>query len=144
MAVGVDFDPDLEHRTMRSPEAADFPSGSGVVHDDLQVATALAKRERLRELARDHSDGIQDVDNSRCEKLLGLLEGRNGDALRPGSNLRLYDRQALGGLDVRAEAHPKGGHARLHALDVAPHALCVDKRGGRTEFLNCGHGVLSI
>jgi hypothetical protein len=97
----------------------------------------------LRQLCRCHSDRIQDVGDSRREKLLGFLQRRNGDAARAGVELGAHDRQTLRRLDVRTEARAERMHPLLHAVDVLPHASHVYERRGRTEIRDGRHATAS-
>ena len=140
VSVGIDLDPHVERLTVLGAERDDRLSGRHAVGDDLQVAAATPQGKRCGQLARDHSHGIEDVGHAVVEEACRFLERRDGDALRAGFDLRVRDFHAFAGLDVRAEAHAEGVHARLHAANVVLHARHVDDGGRGFERLQRGEG----
>ena len=126
MSVGIDFDHHLE----RVPLGDHRLGRCNRVHQQRQRTAAATKRQGTVELVGRDADGIEDVGKTRSKELLGLLQGRNRDALSPRFLLPARDFYAFRCLNMGAQAHAQGRHARLQAGDVVRHARLVDQRGG--------------
>ena len=85
MHVGMNLHPYLEHLRVRSPEFHDCVRRAKTIDVDLQITTVVTQRIRLRELARHHAHGVEDVGDSRCKKLRRFFQCRYGDAARARS-----------------------------------------------------------
>ena len=143
MAVGIDFDHHLEDVLLGPALGDDGFGGRRRIDQEDQGAAPPAERQRPVELLRRDADGIENVGEARGEELLGLLQGRDGDARGPRFLLATGDLDALRCLDVGAQAHAEPGHARLQAGDVACHARLVDQRGRRFDVHQRHGEVLS-
>jgi hypothetical protein len=91
------------------------------VGDDLQVAAALAQRQRLRQLAP-HMPTAYRMSVMPAAK--NCSASFSVDTVMPCAPAATCARHlgALAGLHVRPKAHAQLVHARLHAVDVALHA----------------------
>jgi hypothetical protein len=141
MAVAIDFDPHVEAYVMLLCESDDGLGALDAVGKQAEVAAFAPQGQGLGQFAWGDGHGVEHIAYAGGETMLGFLEGGHCDTAGPGGDLGVDHRQALAGLDMRAQAHAQAVHALLHALDIALHLRDVDERGGRVEGSNRrGHG----